>query len=333
MPRLTEDELLAALRKVVSEDAPGVVIPVGDDAAVVDPGRHHMVLTADLLVEGVHFDLDSTSAHDLGYKAVAVNVSDLAAMGAGPRYALVSLGLQPEVDPAWVMDLYGGMREAAGEYGLALVGGDLSRSTERIIGVTAIGAVAKGKAVTRAGARPGDALVVTGDLGGAAAGLLLSRRPPHDVRGSLGSGDGKEALRRLLRPVARVGEGETLAQAGATAMIDLSDGLGIDLHRLCAESDVGARLRLADVPTASGLEVLAEALGTDARSLVVGGGEDYELLATMPPEVVEPTAHKLIERFGTPLTVIGEITTEGMLAVGPDDVEEPLERMGWDHFA
>ncbi|HEX9891023.1 MAG TPA: thiamine-phosphate kinase [Actinomycetota bacterium] len=333
MSPLTEDELLSALRKVVSEEAPGVVIPVGDDAAVVDPGRAHMVLTADMLVEAVHFDLDTTSAHDLGYKAIAVNVSDLAAMGAGPRFALISLGLERDVDPAWVMDLYGGMREAAGEYGLAVVGGDLSRAAERIIGVTAIGAVAKGKAVTRSGARPGDVLVVTGDLGGAAAGLALSRKPPHDVRASLGSDDGKEAVRRLLRPHARVGEGETLAQAGASAMIDLSDGLAIDLHRLCQESAVGARLRLADVPLAPGLERLAQVLGTDAWSLAVGGGDDYELLATMPREVVEPTRQKLMDRFGTALTEIGDVTTAGVTALDPDGVERPLERAGWDHFA
>jgi thiamine-monophosphate kinase len=333
MAKLSEDELLAALRKVLAEEAPGVVVPVGDDAAVVEPGRHHMVLTADMLVEGIHFDLDATSAHDLGYKALVVNVSDLAAMGGAPRFALVSLGLQQGVDPAWVMDLYGGLREAAGEYGMTVIGGDLSRSTERIVAVTAIGAVAKGKAVTRSGARRGDVLVVTGELGAAAAGLLLSQRPSHDVRASLGSDAGKNALRALLRPHARVGEGETLAQAGATAMIDLSDGLSIDLHRLCSESDVGARLRLTDVPLADGLEGLAEALGTDAQALAVGGGEDYELLATMPGEVVEPTRQRLLDRFGTTLTEIGEIVGSGVTALGSDGVEEPLERSGWDHFA
>ncbi|HVM12045.1 MAG TPA: thiamine-phosphate kinase [Actinomycetota bacterium] len=332
MSQLSEDELLRAIRKVVAEDAPGVVIPVGDDAAVVDPGRALSVLTADLLIEGVHFDLDATSAHDLGYKAVAVNVSDLAAMGAAPRFALVSLGLQPDVDAAWVMDLYGGMREAAGEYGLALVGGDLSRAKERVIGVTAVGAVAKGKAVTRSGARPGDAIVVTGALGAAAAGLLLAKRAPHDVRGPLGTDEGKEAVRALLRPHARVGEGETLAQAGATAMIDLSDGLAIDLHRLCEESGTGARVRLADVPLATGLEGLAAALEAEAWPLALGGGEDYELLATLSPEVVEPTRQKLRDRFGTPLTRIGEITDADVVAVGPDGLEQPLERAGWEHF-
>jgi thiamine-monophosphate kinase len=335
MPGFSEGELLDAIRKVLSGEAPGVVVPVGDDAAVVDPGRAHTVLSADMLIEDIHFNLDSTSAHDLGHKALAVNVSDLAAMGAAPRYGLLSLGLPQKAETSWVVELYGGILEGAAEYGMSIVGGDTSRSEQHVLAVTVMGAVAKGKAVTRSGARPGDALVVTGELGAGAAGLALARTPPHDARTILGSDAGRGALRAQLRPVARVGEGETLAQAGASAMIDISDGLAIDLHRVCEESGVGARLLLAEVPVANDAREVSSALGLDALELALSGGEDYQLLATLPHEVVEPTRHKLLERFGTDLIEIGEITEAdlGVVSVAEGGAEAPLPRTGWDHFA
>lgn len=125
---MTEDELVGAIRKVLSGEAPGVEIPVGDDAAVAEAGRHQLVLTADMLLEGVHFDLGTTSAADPGYKAISVNVSDIAAMGGSPRYALCSIAVPGEVDAPWVIELYGGMREAADDYGMAIVGGDTNRA-------------------------------------------------------------------------------------------------------------------------------------------------------------------------------------------------------------
>jgi thiamine-monophosphate kinase len=329
----TEDELVHAIRKVLSGEAPGVLVPVGDDAAVVEPGRHELALTSDMFVEGVHFDLEAASAHDLGHKCISATVSDLAAMGASPRYALVSVALPSDVEAPWVMELYGGVREAADEYGMSVVGGDTSRGDQRVVSVTAIGTVAAGKAVTRSGAEVGDAVVVTGTLGGAAGGLRLAKSPPHDVREALGSEWGRELLQAHLRPVARVGEGETLAQAGATAMIDISDGLTIDLARLCTESGVGVRLTLADVPVASGLSELERLLDVDPLSNALHGGEDYELLASLPPGAVGAVKRTLMERFGTDLTRIGEISKERLVAVHPDRTESRLERGGWDHFA
>ncbi|HYH28617.1 MAG TPA: thiamine-phosphate kinase [Actinomycetota bacterium] len=332
MPAASEDDLIDAVRKVLSDEAPGVIVPVGDDAAVVEPGRHHVVLSTDMLVEGVHFTLDTISAQDLGHKALTVNVSDLAAMGAAPRYALIALGLPSVAEGAWVMELYGGLREAAGDLGMTIVGGDMSRSEQHVISVAVVGAVAKGRAVTRSGARPGDALVVTGTLGAAAAGLALAKSPPQDVRDELTTDAGREVVRAHLRPAARIGEGETLAHAGASAMIDLSDGLAIDLHRVCAESQVGARIRVADLPIAAAAREVADALRLDPVRLALGGGEDYELLAAIPHEVVEPTRHKLAERYGSSLTEIGEITESGVV-IEDDGKERPLERTGWDHFA
>jgi thiamine-monophosphate kinase len=331
---LTEIELVRAIRKVLSGQAPGVVIGVGDDAAVVDPRPHPGVLTTDMLVEGVHFEIGSTSAHDLGHKAVTVNVSDVAAMGGSPRFGLASVAVSPTLEASWVMELYGGMRQAANEYGMSMVGGDTSRADRTVLSVTVIGEVAAGRAVSRAGARAGDVLVVTGALGGSAGGLWVAKAR-HDRRSEALSSEWGRALVALHeRPVARVGEGQTLAAAGATAMIDLSDGLALDLSRLCEESRVGARVKLAEVPITEGLEQLGNLGEIEPLDLALHGGEDYELLATLPRDSVEPAREALLERFRTPLTQIGEITAErGMVAIGDDGSEDQLEPKGWDHFA
>jgi thiamine-monophosphate kinase len=331
---LSEDELIAAIRTLLSGDQPGVVIGIGDDAAVVEAGTGQPVLTTDMLIEGIHFELDSISARDLGAKAIAVNVSDVAAMAASPRYALVSIGLPADVQAAWVVELYAGMRQACDEYALALLGGDTNRSGRVVLSVTVVGEVAPGHAVTRAGAQPGDAIVVTGSLGAAAGGLALSRLPPTRASRLLSEPWARDLLHALSRPVARVGEGQTLAQAGATAMMDLSDGLAKDLSRLCAESGVGARVELVKVPVAEPLRLGSPALGVDPLELAIGGGEDYELLATLDVTDLERARTELNERFGVRLTDVGFIVEdEGLVAVDADGRTSPLEPRGWDHFA
>ena len=330
---LSELELVRGIRRVLSGEAPGVVIAIGDDAAVVEPGRHHGVLTADMLVEGVHFELGATSPHDLGFKAVSVNVSDVAAMGGSPRYGLATLGLSRGIEAAWVMELCGGMREAADEFGMAIVGGDTSRADRAVVSVTVYGEVAEGRAVTRSGARPGDALVVTGALGGSAGGLRVARDAAAGRTDALSTEWGRSLLALHERPRARVGEGQALAAGGARAMIDISDGLALDLARLCEESGVGARVRLPDVPLAPGLVDLGARVGADPMDLALHGGEDYELLAAVPPDAVADVRRVLVERFGTRLTEIGEVVEGAGVVAIRGDLEEPLEPKGWDHFA
>ena len=315
---LTEDGLLEAIRRVLSGAGPEVRVGVGDDAAVLAPTGGELVITTDSMVEDVHFVRGPSGARDLGHKAIVVNVSDIAAMGASPRAAVCALTLPPDVETGWVMELFGGMREACDEYALWLVGGDLSRGREVSIAVTVTGEVAPGKAVLRSGAGPGDRLVVTGDLGGSAAGLRLTHlRTMPDARQLA-------LVRRHLRPTARVGEGGVLARHGATAMIDVSDGLALDLSRLARASGVGARLSMDDVPVAEGATI------DDA----LGGGEDYELLAAVPDaRAVEAARVELKDAFGVNLTDIGRIV-EGadLTTVRRDGTEHQLEPTGWDHF-
>lgn len=330
---LSEDELVAAISRLLSGDDPAVVVGLGDDAAVLEPAVGQQVLTTDLLVEGVHFDRTTISAHDLGGKAITVNVSDIAAMGGSPRAAVVAVALAPDVETPWVMELIGGMRDACAGYAVRLVGGDTNRGDLVILSVTVVGEVAPGRAVTRSGARPGDAVVVTGDLGAAAGGLALSRVHPSKAASAL-SEWGRPLADALARPAARVGEGRILARSGATAMMDLSDGLAIDLSRMCRASGVAARIVLADVPIAPPLREGASELGVDAMDLAIAGGEDYELLATIHPDDVDPARVEIDDRFGVTLTRIGTIIEgAGVLAVAADGTEAVLEPRGWDHFA
>jgi len=330
---LTEDQLIEAIRKVLSGEFPGVQVGIGDDAAVVESGTGSMVLSTDMLIEGVHFERSSISARDLGAKSIVVNVSDIAAMAASPRYAMVSLGIPVDVDAAWVMELFGGMRAACDEYALALVGGDTNRADAVVIAVAVVGEVGSGHAVTRSGARPGDIVVVTGSLGAAAGGFLVSRIHPSKLPQALAEPWGRELLDAQARPVARVGEGQTLAQAGATAMMDLSDGLAKDLSRLCSASGVGARVDLPRVPVAEALRLAAGFLEVDPTELALTGGEDYELLATIDLTNLARARGDLRERSGVTLSDVGVIIDEGLVAVDAEGRQSPLEPTGWDHFA
>jgi thiamine-monophosphate kinase len=317
---LSEDGLIAAIGRVLSGSGPEVIVGPGDDAAVVRPGSGELVLTTDAMVDGVHFLTDRTTPRDLGYKAIAVTVSDIAAMAGSPRFALCALTLTEAVDAAWVVEVAGGMRECCDEFALSLVGGNLSRGRELSIVVSMTGEIGPGRAVRRSGARPGDRIVVTGSLGGAAAGVrVASQRSWTD--------DERDALRRSMRPVPRVGEAAILAACGATSMMDVSDGLALDLSRLCGASEVGARIEVARLPVHPAATV-AEALG---------GGEDYELLTTLPGgDAVEAARTDLREGFGVSLSEIGDIIDvkgeETLVIVDEDGTERALMAEGWDHF-
>ncbi len=279
------------------------------------------MICADTLNVGVHFP-ESTAPEDLGYKALAVNLSDLAAMAATPRWALLTLSL-PEADARWLDRFAGGWKELADPLGVSLVGGDMTRGPLSVT-VVALGEVAPGAALTRGGACPGDLIAVTGELGGAALAL-------HElVHGFTGGNPGMfhlKNLRRLQRPKPRVEAG--LALAGlATACIDLSDGLSGDLAHLQSASGVGARVQLDRLPLAPGLMPLERELQV---SLAANGGDDYELCFTFPPDRRADVTQAL-DGASMAWVEVGEIT-DGTELVWMDGRNRVLVAGGYDHFA
>ena len=307
---------------------------IGDDAAVIRQfaGRE-TVITADLLVEEIDFRLDSTPPRLLGHKALAVSLSDIAAMGARPRWALLSVGVPRDIWGSRFLDeFYEGFFGLADRYDVTLIGGDVSRTPERVvIDSIVVGEAARASAVLRSGARPGDHLFVTGALGGAAAGLQLivdgarlmkraSRRPEaHRV---------EQLLLRHLRPQPRVEWGLRLGEGRlATAMIDISDGLSSDLAHLCCESNVGARVLASRVPVDT---LIAQDQYHDPLSLALHGGEDFELLFTVKPRSL---ARLPAEIGGVPVTYIGDVTNErGRIRLVDQGRARPLKPTGFTHF-
>lgn len=297
-----EFELLARVRERLPAAGRRLRLGSGDDAAVTVPGGA-TATSVDALVEGVHFERDGASLAQAGAKALSAALSDLAAMGAEPGEAYVAVVVPPDLDEDGCLEAIDGMVEVAVATGTALAGGDVVRGPALAFAVTVVGhARSPEDFVSRGGARPGDVLVVTGELGAAAAALLLSEAGdavPTPVA---------EALRhRQLEPVPRLAAGRALAEAGATAMIDVSDGLGADAGHLASASRVGLRVDAGSLPVAAGVAEVARATGREAVELAAAGGEDYELLATLPPGA-DPEG--LARRCGVPVTRIGE-TVEG----------------------
>ncbi|MBS1887378.1 MAG: thiamine-phosphate kinase [Actinobacteria bacterium] len=305
-----EFELLALLRGRLPAAGPQVRLGSGDDAAVTVPGGA-VATSVDALVEGVHFRRETASLRQIGRKALSTALSDLAAMGAAAGEAYVWLGAPAEIGEAELLEVGEGLAAVAGETGTTITGGDLTRAPALSLAVTVTGHAPRPEDfVTRAGARPGDALVVTGALGGAAAGLLLLEDPltadafgPEDGPGTALA----DALRaRQLDPTPRLAAGRALAAVGATAMIDISDGLAGDARHVAAASDALLLVDAEAIPLAPGLAAVARAAGRDPLELAASGGEDYELLAALPPTAVA-AARQALAAIGTPLTTIGKV--------------------------
>ena len=296
-----------------------VALGVGDDAAVLAPSPgHELVVTVDTLIEGVHFFADCPPAA-LGHKALAVNLSDLAAMGAQPAWALLALTL-PHADDAWLAEFARGFGDLARQHGVALVGGDTCRGP-LAVSITALGQVPTGQALRRAGARPGDGVYVTGELG--AAGLAVRARR-GDI--TLPAALARHAAQRLDWPQPRVAAGLAL-RGFATATIDVSDGLLADLGHVCAASGVGARLDLAAVPLPDG------ALAAASHDELLGSGDDYELCFTVPA-VHEGAISTLAAQLRLKLTRIGLIEAEpGLRLVDATGAVRVVAARGHDHFS
>ncbi|NLG83207.1 MAG: thiamine-phosphate kinase [Firmicutes bacterium] len=308
----------------------GVVRGIGDDAAVLTFTPGALVLaTCDMLVEGRHFHRRYFTPYQLGRKALAVNLSDIAAMGGRPRHVLVSIGLPADLGVEYVEEIYRGMKELAAKAAVNVVGGDTVSAPLLILDLFVLGE-AYGRYVPRSGAQPGDLLLVTGELGASAAGLILllaekaNAVPPEIARPLF-------AAHREPQP--RLAEGRLLA-GEATAMIDISDGLASEVHHICGESGVGAVLRAEKIPIGRATREAARLLGRAPLDLALYGGEDYELLFSLPPERAEETASLLRRKTGTAVSIIGECRPreECIRLSYPSGESVPLSPGGFDHF-
>ena len=329
-----EDALVRAIRALAAAagDGAGVRIGIGDDCAVLEPRPGAALLaTTDLLVEDVHFRRRWAEPADIGWKSIAVNLSDIAAMGGRPRWALVALACPEGTSAAEIEAFYEGALALARAHDVTIVGGDTSGSPAGwIVNVTLLGDAVQPR--LRSTARGGDTVAVTGALGRSAAGLaVLERESPPD---GVGAAHLAEVTAAHLRPRARVREGEWLAGAGGvTAMMDLSDGLGIDLPRLLAESGAGAAVDVDRLPIDAATRAVAAALGADPTAWATGGGEDYELLLTCEPAALERLQRGLAEACGTRLTPIGEITAGARPVRWSSHGHEVTVARGFEHFA
>jgi thiamine-monophosphate kinase len=318
------DEFELIRRYFVSQPVirPDVRIPIGDDAAVtrVPPG-YELVVTTDVLVAGVHFFADADPG-GIGHKSLAVNLSDLAAMGAEPAWFLLDLTL-PAADATWLQQFAEGMHGLARQYGVQLIGGDTSRGPLSIA-ITAMGFAPEGRALTRGGAKVGDRIAVTGTLGDAALALAAVQGATH-----LASGQKASIMHRLERPMPRVAEGMAMRDYASSA-VDISDGLIADLSHILKASGVGARLIRESIPLSETYRAHLVQAGWEPA---LAGGDDYELCVTVP-EASLPNLQEIARRQGFALTVIGEIMSGGGVSV-VDAAGQPYHynAIGHNHFA
>ncbi|OGO30905.1 MAG: thiamine-phosphate kinase [Chloroflexi bacterium RBG_16_56_11] len=326
---LGEFGLIDLLAKMIADSGvdklgPGrPLIGIGDDAAAWRCASSIQLATVDTMVQGVHFSTDTASCREIGWKSLAINLSDIAAMGGKPEYTLVALALPGDTDTADITALYEGMIEIAREYGVAIVGGNISAAREVSVTITVIGGNVNGEVLRRSTARPGDVIAVTGYLGSAGAGLEMLLKKLEfkpEIAGYLRNA--------FLHPVPRIAEGQFLVKKGVTTAIDVSDGLLSDLRHICEASRVSARVDADKLPMH---EAVREAFPERAVELALSGGEDYELLFTGKRNIVQEVQKGL----ACPVTIIGEIT--GRIAGDIEVVDaagKPVKtgRAGWAHF-
>ena len=300
-----------------------LLIGIGDDAAAWQGDSSIQLATTDSLIQDTHFDLNITTWEELGWKAIAVNLSDIAAMGGIPKYALISLALPGELETDCISSLYQGMAQIANQFGVAIIGGNIASASRTMITVTVLGSLESKSALTRSAAVPGDQVAVTGYTGLSAAGLkMLKQKLSFDAETS-------RLLRRAhLHPTPRINEGQVLLRHGVKAAIDISDGLIADLTHICKASKVSARINKDSVPIHP---ILQSNFKSDCQQLALSGGEDYELLFTANSQII----NQVKQAISCPVTVIGEITegTPGQVTlIDAAGKSIPWRQGGWEHF-
>jgi len=332
MGKVGEFGFIERIRKTLKEDGSSVVLGVGDDAAILRPtAGQELIFTTDMLVEGKHFDLKTITPWQLGAKTMAVNVSDCAAMGAKPTAVVVSLGVPKDFPVKDLEAFYDGMKGWGESYGARIVGGDTVGSDQFVVNVALIGEVEKGRALRRSGAKAGEALFVTGTLGDSAAGLHSLQHPDPK---------GKDAatllVKRHLTPTPRFNVGRYLSSKRlASSAIDVSDGLSSEIHHLCEGSGIGAEIHEEALPLSDSLLHYCEAKDLDPLGFALDGGEDYELLFTVPLTRISEAVRNLPGETGTSVRSIGRMVpkAKGVTLITRKGQRVPLKPKGFDHFS
>ncbi|ABO51393.1 thiamine-phosphate kinase [Desulforamulus reducens MI-1] len=331
LAKLGEFGLIDLLNKNMLYDPEKVIAGIGDDAAVLKPpGTKWQLLTTDMMMENIHFRLDWSQYYQVGYKALAVNISDVAAMGGYPSHAVVSVGIPEETRVEDIEELYRGLKEMACRFKVNLVGGDTVKSPgPLVINIALMGEVEEGRAVFRSGAKPGDLIYTTGFLGTSAAGLyILSHNGDYPVELK------EKVIRSHLLPEPRVAAARILSELeGVTALDDNSDGLAAELREICRASSAGCLIREKSLPVLPEVEQLACLTGRNTLDWIMDGGEDYELLFTLRPERQEYIENAL-GKEGILYKAIGIIThsSEGMVLEKEDGAKETILLQGYSHF-
>ena len=325
---LGEFGLIERLNKMIAaaginKASPRLILGIGDDCAAWKSDGVIQLATVDTMVENVHFTRETTTWQELGWKSLAINISDIAAMGGLPHYALVALALPQDTNADDITKLYEGMINIAKEYGVAIAGGNISKAPQVSITVTVLGSAPDNKILKRSNAKAGDVIAVTGYAGSAAAGLKMMME-----KLKLKAVDAKYLRNAFLHPVPRVAEGQLLLKHGITAAIDTSDGLLADLRHICEASRVGAKVNVDLVPINDAVKAN---LGDKALELALGGGEDYELLFTGSAVAIDGVK----QEAKRPVTIIGSIIKDKAAGIGLyDNNGQPLKtaKAGWTHF-
>ncbi|MBI5049856.1 MAG: thiamine-phosphate kinase [Nitrospirae bacterium] len=329
LSKLGEFNLIKKFRTSFAKTSSEIITGIGDDAAAISQAKKDAItlITTDMLIEGVHFDLSYTTFYQLGYKALAVNISDIFAMGGKPKHFLVGLGIPKDYDSGDIDELYSGIKSLAKKFAINIIGGDTCASRHGLVLSGTLTGETK-RVITRSGAKPGDSIFVTDTLGDSAMGLMLLKKMGNkkwEIRNkkfkllsskfSLPTSHLRLIRRHLMPEIAPLKN-----TGGITSMIDISDGLLIDLSHICDESNAGARIYMDKIPVSQELIETAERIGVNYRNFALKGGEDYALLFTAPANIKIKACR------------LGEITKKGRFIVDEKGRERPLKAEGYEHF-
>lgn len=325
LKNLGEINLIKHLQNTISYSHPNIIVGIGDDAAIIKNSFDKcLVVTTDALVEGIHFNLKTFTPYQIGWKSVASNLSDIAAMGANPKYLLISMGLPEDLTLSFWDEIYRGIKKLSSNYEVCVIGGDTVKSPKLFINITLLGEVAKDGYITRRGAKIGEKLVVTGYLGNSQAGLSILEHNIH-----LNKEAKKFLVNKHLLPQPKIKEGLIISKNKlASCMIDISDGLSSELYRLKEENEVGFRIFEEKLPCSPALKLFCENFNTSFVEIILSGGEDYELLFTC-----EESKLKILQEAEINFFVIGEVISEKEIKIiNKEGKAKIIEKSGYEHF-